>query len=151
MGKRSITVTGSSFDDLISSVESALPTRKVLKEAMKARVRVGEEATKRAWVSMVPNAWPNDFVYDSISHKAEYASHNNTMVYGSFGVYGTDWIKTRHGRDNKSVSAPQIAYWTEFGTINTPAAPFLMNAFYASMEEQERVFIETINRLSKKG
>lgn len=156
MAKLTLKVTGTSISQLLKEVELvANIDPAIVKKAMKKRVEIGAEQVRKNWANTVPWGSTSDFVYASISCKAEYSNHDNVTVYGSFGVYSTDSIAWQFGRTGKDITAAQMSWWTEYGTYRKSetggkSVPFLANANIATIAEQDTVFINEFNRLMDK-
>lgn len=111
-----------------------------------------------------------DFIYDSIGRSVE-SDSNGDAVFGTVGVYKIDHVALNHNRTLKDITAPTLAYWMEYGTstLNADAAkrygrkaklrrvdypeselnfrsprPFVSASFYATIEEQTKIYIDTL-------
>lgn len=121
-----------------------------IEEATKAQLEVVEIAAKRNWNSMVPNSNDSGLVVDSIGQNVT-RGRNGSDVVGSVGVFKIDSVFSNHGRERGDINAPQLAWWTEFGTYGSAGVPFLSNAFYSTINEQEGVFKQTIEQLIQRN
>lgn len=147
------------------------------KGATEAQLAVVEQAVKDNWTSIAGGS-TGDFVYDSIGKNVEYGA-NGTDTVGMVGVFHIDSVASAHGRvqeegGKKPLRASQIAYWVEFGTQRLKSGqrkvknveypeeelakavtgkPFLTNAGYATINEQQEAFMnkmdDYIDRLMK--
>lgn len=83
------------------------------------------------------------------------------------GVYKLDAVDAAYGKTSKDLNAAQIAYWVEYGTsrlktggrkvkgvdyededlITVAARPFISNAYYTSINDQNSAFKATFNKL----
>lgn len=145
-------------EDMLQMVED---WPEAIHEAAEAQLQVFESAIKGNWVSMVPWASFGDYVHDSIGYNVEYGNEKNTVV-GMAGVFLLDSVNSKHGKDTPTIresgareehiKAPQLAYWAEFGyTPNNGSyqvgVPFMSNAYYATLSEQDKVFADTLSDL----
>lgn len=140
------------------------------REAVRAQEEVVENAIRRNWVSLAGGK-AGDYVYDSVGHSVTLGS-NGSDVVGTVGVYNIDSIALAHGRvveegKRKPMNAAQIAYWVEFGTSRTrngqrkvkgleyneedliviAGKPFISNAFYGTITEQQNTFLERYQKI----
>jgi hypothetical protein len=135
------------FQDITNEFERIVEEFPIfIEEATKAQLEVVEDEVRRNWTSMVPHGKSGDFVYDSIGRNVV-RGRNGQDVVGSVGVFKIDRIFSEHGREKGDINAPQLAWWTEFGTYGNAGVPFLSNAFYATLNQQEQVFKQTFERL----
>ena len=124
------------------------------------------EKIKQNWVSMVPNATAGDFVYSCIGHSTELSKLNTYSVVGTVGVYKLDKVDAQFGKKKSDLNAAQLAYWVEFGTsrlkvggrkkkgqtytdemlVTNKPVPFMSNAFYSTIDQQEEVFKTAFNQ-----
>ncbi len=148
----------SNFADLLSDFKAfAGEVTEITEEAAAAQMEVIELAMKKNWVSMVPWGHANSYVYDSIGYNVAIGT-NRADVVGSVGVFHIDTIRAKHNYDQpiplvggftkKKPNAPQLAYWAEFGFLDwnkkqKEGIPFMGNAFYATVHEQDRAFADT--------
>lgn len=134
--------------------------------ALDAQEKFVVEKIKQNWASMVPNAATGDFVYSCIGHSTELSVQNSYSVVGTVGVYKLDKIDAQFGKKKSDLNAAQLAYWVEFGTshlnagvrkkkghiytdemlVTNKPVPFMSNAFYSTIEQQEEVFKTTFNQ-----
>lgn len=128
-------------------------------ESVKAMQDPVVERIKMNWVSMVGGT-PGGYVFDSIGKSTAMSQTDPHTVVGTVGVYNLDKVNSAHGKTKKDLNAAQIAYWVEYGTsrlrsglrkqkgqeyadedvIQVSAKPFLGNAFYTSIDEQNEAF-----------
>lgn len=138
----------------------------ISREALSAQEQVVESAIRQNWISRGGKA--GDFIYDSVGHSTAFSKLNPVDVVGTVGVYNIDSVAAAHDKTSKDLNAAQIAYWVEFGTsrirgggrkvrgveyseeqlISITPVPFISNAFYSSIEAQEKAFIERFNQLA---
>ena len=134
--------------------------------ALDAQEKFVVEKIKQNWVSMVPNATAGDFVYSCIGHSTELSVQNSYSVVGTVGVYKLDKIDAQFGKKKSDLNAAQLAYWVEFGTsrlkvggrkkkgqtytdemlVTNKPVPFMSNAFYSTIDQQEEVFKTAFNQ-----
>lgn len=134
--------------------------------ALDAQEKFVVEKIKQNWVSMVPNATAGDFVYSCIGHSTELSVQNSYSVVGTVGVYKLDKVDAQFGKKKSDLNAAQLAYWVEFGTsrlkvggrkkkgqtytdemlVTNKPVPFMSNAFYSTIEQQEEVFKTAFNQ-----
>lgn len=107
------------------------------------------------------------YVYNSVGQSTAISKLNPADVVGTVGVYNLDKVNVAFGITKKELNAAQIAYWVEFGTsrlrsgnrktkgleysdedlVSISAVPFISNAFYSSLDEQQDAFKITFNKL----
>ena len=134
--------------------------------ALDAQEKFVVEKIKQNWASMVPNAATGDFVYSCIGHSTELSVQNSYSVVGTVGVYKLDKIDAQFGKKKSDLNAAQLAYWVEFGTsrlkvggrkkkgqtytdemlVTNKPVPFMSNAFYSTIDQQEEVFKTAFNQ-----
>lgn len=139
--------------------------------ALDAQEKFVVDKIKQNWASMVPNAATGDFVYSCIGHSTELSVQNSYSVVGTVGVYKLDKIDAQFGKKKSDLNAAQLAYWVEFGTsrlkfrgsrnkkrkkkgqtytdemlVTNKPVPFMSNAFYSTIEQQEEVFKTAFNQ-----
>ena len=134
--------------------------------ALDAQEKFVVDKIKQNWASMVPNAATGDFVYSCIGHSTELSVQNSYSVVGTVGVYKLDKIDAQFGKTKHDLNAAQLAYWVEFGTsrlkaggrkkksqtytdemlVTNKPVPFMSNAFYSTIDQQEEVFKNAFNQ-----
>lgn len=134
--------------------------------ALDAQEKFVVDKIKQNWASMVPNAATGDFVYSCIGHSTELSVQNSYSVVGTVGVYKLDKVDAQFGKKKSDLNAAQLAYWVEFGTsrlksggrkkkgqtytdemlVTNKPVPFMSNAFYSTIEQQEEVFKTAFNQ-----
>ena len=134
--------------------------------ALDAQEKFVVDKIKQNWVSMVPNSTAGDFVYSCIGHSTELSVQNSYSVVGTVGVYKLDKVDAQFGKKKSDLNAAQLAYWVEFGTsrlkaggrkkkgqtytdemlVTNKPVPFMSNAFYSTIEQQEEVFKTAFNQ-----
>lgn len=134
--------------------------------ALDAQEKFVVDKIKQNWASMVPNATIGDFVYSCIGHSTELSVQNSYSVVGTVGVYKLDKIDAQFGKKKSDLNAAQLAYWVEFGTsrlkvggrkkkgqtytdemlVTNKPVPFMSNAFYSTIDQQEEVFKTAFNQ-----
>ena len=140
--------------------------------ALSAQQEVISRKIRANWIS-IAGGKNGDYVYDSIGQSTKQGKNGSDAV-GMTGVFDIDAVSIGHGRVNiegkrKPINAAQIAYWVEFGTsrlqagrklknatyeetelITVSPRPFISNAFYSTIEDQQKAFInEFSKRLTK--
>ena len=111
---------------------------------------------------------PGGYVFSSVGQSVAMSKSEPYTVVGTVGVYKIDSVSVQFGKTEKDLNAAQIAYWVEFGTsrlrnggrkkkgvnyddsqlINVAGVPFISNAFYSSLNEQQDAFKVEFNRLA---
>lgn len=141
----------------------------IIKESVDAMQDPVVQRIRENWVTMVGGE-AGGYVYDSIGKSNAFSKTDAHTVVGTMGVYHMDAVAAKHGKTPKDLNAPQIAYWVEYGTsrlkdggrkkkgqeytdeqlITVAAKPFLGNAFYGSIDEQNEQFKIRFNSLVDK-
>lgn len=169
MSKLKITVEGNGLKDLIKDLDKlSVEYPEILKQSFEAQQEVIEQATKDNWVSMVGGR-STDRVYESVGRSTKQDSGTNN-AYGTVGVYKLDYVEAKHGTTEQDLTAAQIAYWVENGTtrlrsgarkrpgveyeeqdlISVAAKPFIGNAYFRTITEQDQAFAQKWNELITK-
>ena len=153
------------FIDEMEGFVAAFP--EISREALKAQEEVVVDKIKQNWVS-IAGGKTGDFVYSSIGLSTELSKINDHSVVGTVGVYKLDAVDSAFNRTKSDMNAAQISYWVEFGTsrlaaggrkkkntqyspdelITVAPKPFLSNAMYGSINEQETAFKIKFNELA---
>ena len=153
------------FIEEMNALANAIP--EISKQALVEQQRVVEGKVKENWVSMVGGS-PGGYVFSSVGQSVAYSKSDQYTVLGTVGVYKIDRVSAEFGKTEKDLNAAQIAYWVEFGTsrlknggrkntgvtyddsqlINVAGVPFISNAFYSSLSEQQEAFKIEFNRLA---
>lgn len=127
------------------------------------------ERIKVNWTTMI-GGQTSGYVYDSIGMSTANSKNDDHVVLGTMGVYKLDAVDAAHGKTAKDLNAAQIAYWVEYGTsrlknggrkvkgvdysdedmISVAPQPFIGNAFYTSVNEQNSAFKIKFNELVDK-
>jgi len=135
-------------------------------EASQAMQDVVVERIKTNWVTMVGGD-SGGYVYQSIGKSTAKSKNDKNVVLGTMGVYNLDSVNATFDKTGKDLNAAQIAYWIEHGTsrrrdgvrkskkveysdeelITVAAKPFIGNAFYGSINEQNDAFRVTFNKI----
>ncbi|MCP4984694.1 MAG: hypothetical protein GY928_01135 [Colwellia sp.] len=151
------------FTDLANNIQE------ISKKSLKSQLEIVEDKIRINWNTMVGGT-PNGYVYSSVGQSTAFSKNNDSDVVGTVGVYNLDSVKATFNITNKDLNAAQIAYWVEFGfsrlksgsrktpgeeysdeeLIKVNAQPFISNAFYSSLDEQQRAFKDTFNNLADK-
>lgn len=138
----------------------------VATKAVQSMQDVVVERVKVNWVTMIGGE-TSGYVYDSIGKSTALSKTDPHVVLGTMGVYKLDAVDAAHGKTSKDLNAAQIAYWVEYGTsrlrnggrkqkgvdyqdedlISVAARPFISNAYYTSINEQNDAFKITFNKL----
>lgn len=153
------------FIEEMNALADAIP--EISKQALVEQQRVVEGKVKENWVSMVGGS-SGGYVFSSVGQSVAYSKSDQYTVLGTVGVYKIDRVSAEFGKTEKDLNAAQIAYWVEFGTsrlknggrkkngvtyddsqlINVAGVPFISNAFYSSLSEQQEAFKIEFNRLA---
>ena len=153
------------FIEEMNALADAIP--EISKQALVEQQRVVENKVRENWVSMV-GGQPGGYVFSSVGQSVAYSKSDQYTVLGTVGVYKIDRVSAEFGKTEKDLNAAQIAYWVEFGTsrlknggrkkkgvtyddsqlINVAGVPFISNAFYSSLSEQQEAFKLEFNRLA---
>ena len=153
------------FIEEMNALADAIP--EISKQALVEQQRVVENKVRENWVSMV-GGQPGGYVFSSVGQSVAYSKSDQYTVLGTVGVYKIDRVSAEFGKTEKELNAAQIAYWVEFGTsrlknggrkkkgvtyddsqlINVAGVPFISNAFYSSLSEQQEAFKLEFNRLA---
>lgn len=165
-GLFSLTSTGlKEFIEEMEALAEAIP--EISLKALAEQEKVVQAKIKENWVSMV-GGQPGGYVFSSVGHSVATSKSDPYTVIGTVGVYKIDSVSVQFGKTEKDLNAAQIAYWVEFGTsrlrnggrkkkgvnyddsqlINVAGVPFISNAFYSSLNEQQTAFKEEFNRLA---
>lgn len=168
MAKGLVTVTSSGLKEFIKEMEAladAIP--EISLKALAEQEKVVQARIKTNWVSMVGGT-PGGYVFSSVGQSVAMSKSDPYTVVGTVGVYKIDSVSVQFGKTEKDLNAAQIAYWVEFGTsrlrnggrkkkglayddsqlINVAGVPFISNAFYSSLNEQQDAFKVEFNRLA---
>lgn len=131
----------------------------IVKESVMSMQDVVVERIRTNWVTMV-GGQSGGYVYDSIGKSTAFSKTDAHVVVGTMGVYNLDSVNAAHGITDKDLNAAQIAYWVEYGTsrlkngirkkkgreyadqdlVTVAAKPFIGNAFYGSIDDQNAAF-----------
>ena len=165
-GLFSLTSTGlKEFIEEMEALADAIP--EISLKALAEQEKVVQERIKTNWVSMVGGT-PGGYVFSSVGQSVAMSKSDPYTVVGTVGVYKIDSISVQFGKTEKDLNAAQIAYWVEFGTsrlrnggrkkkgvnyddsqlINVAGVPFISNAFYSSLNEQQDAFKVEFNKLA---
>ena len=168
MAKGLFSVTSTGLKEFIKEMEAladAIP--EINLKALAEQEKVVQERIKTNWVSMVGGT-PGGYVFSSVGQSVAMSKSDPYTVVGTVGVYKIDSVSVQFGKTEKDLNAAQIAYWVEFGTsrlrnggrkkkgvnydesqlINVAGVPFISNAFYSSLNEQQDAFKVEFNRLA---
>ena len=165
-GLFSLTSTGlKEFIEEMEALADAIP--EISLKALAEQEKVVQARIKTNWVSMVGGT-PGGYVFSSVGQSVAMSKSDPYTVVGTVGVYKIDSVSVQFGKTEKDLNAAQIAYWVEFGTsrlrnggrkkkgvnyddsqlINVAGVPFISNAFYSSLNEQQDAFKVEFNRLA---
>ena len=165
-GLFSLTSTGlKEFIEEMEALADAIP--EISLKALAEQEKVVQERIKTIWLSMVGGT-PGGYVFSSVGQSVAMSKSDPYTVVGTVGVYKIDSVSVQFGKTEKDLNAAQIAYWVEFGTsrlrnggrkkkgvnyddsqlINVAGVPFISNAFYSSLNEQQDAFKVEFNRLA---
>lgn len=168
MAKGLFSVTSTGLKEFIKEMEAladAIP--EISLKALAEQEKVVQARIKTNWVSMVGGT-PGGYVFSSVGQSVAMSKSDPYTVVGTVGVYKIDSVSVQFGKTEKDLNAAQIAYWVEFGTsrlrnggrkkkglnyddeqlINVAGVPFIGNAFYSSLNEQQDAFKVEFNRLA---
>lgn len=168
MAKGLISLTSTGLKEFIAEMEAladAIP--EISLKALAVQEQLVQEKIKSNWVSMV-GGQPGGYVFSSVGQSVAMSKSEPYTVVGTVGVYKIDSVSVQFGKTEKDLNAAQIAYWVEFGTsrlrnggrkkkgvnyddsqlINVAGVPFISNAFYSSLNEQQEAFKVEFNRLA---
>jgi len=168
MAKGLFSATSTGLKEFIKEMEAladAIP--EISLKALAEQEKVVQEKIKTNWVSMVGGT-PGGYVFSSVGQSVAMSKSDPYTVVGTVGVYKIDSVSLQFGKTEKDLNAAQIAYWVEFGTsrlrnggrkkkgvnyddeqlINVAGVPFISNAFYSSLNEQQDAFKVEFNRLA---
>lgn len=168
MAKGLFSVTSTGLKEFIKEMEAladAIP--EISLKALAVQEQLVQERIKTNWVSMVGGT-PGGYVFSSVGQSVAMSKSDPYTVVGTVGVYKIDSVSVQFGKTEKDLNAAQIAYWVEFGTsrlrnggrkkkgvnyddsqlINVAGVPFISNAFYSSLNEQQDAFKVEFNRLA---
>lgn len=168
MAKGLFSVTSAGLKEFIKEMEAladAIP--EISLKALAEQEKVVQERIKTNWVSMVGGT-PGGYVFSSVGQSVAMSKSDPYTVVGTVGVYKIDSVSVQFGKTEKDLNAAQIAYWVELGTsrlrnggrkkkgvnyddeqlINVAGVPFISNAFYSSLNEQQDAFKVEFNRLA---
>jgi len=168
MAKGLFSVTSTGLKEFIKEMEAladAIP--EISLKALAEQEKVVQGRIKTNWVSMVGGT-PGGYVFSSVGQSVAMSKSDPYTVVGTVGVYKIDSVSVQFGKTEKDLNAAQIAYWVEFGTsrlrnggrkkkgvnyddsqlINVAGVPFISNAFYSSLNEQQDAFKVEFNRLA---
>lgn len=168
MAKGLFSLTSTGLKEFIKEMETLADTiPEISLKALVEQEKVVQERIKTNWVSMVGGT-PGDYVFSSVGQSVAMSKSDPYTVVGTVGVYKIDSISAQFGKTEKDLNAAQIAYWVEFGTsrlrnggrkkkgvnyddsqlINVNGVPFISNAFYSSLNDQQDAFKVEFNRLA---
>ena len=168
MAKGLFSLTSTGLKEFIKEMEAladAIP--EISLKALAEQEKVVQARIKTNWVSMVGGT-PGGYVFSSVGQSVAMSKSDPYTVVGTVGVYKIDSVSVQFGKTEKDLNAAQIAYWVEFGTsrlrnggrkkkgvnyddsqlINVAGVPFISNAFYSSLNEQQEAFKVEFNRLA---
>lgn len=168
MAKGLFSLTSTGLKEFIKEMEAladAIP--EISLKALAEQEKVVQARIKTNWVSMVGGT-PGGYVFSSVGQSVAMSKSDPYTVVGTVGVYKIDSVSVQFGKTEKDLNAAQIAYWVEFGTsrlrnggrkkkgvnyddeqlINVAGVPFISNAFYSSLNEQQDAFKVEFNRLA---
>ena len=168
MAKGLFSVTSTGLKEFIKEMEALADViPEISLKALAEQEKVVQERIKTNWVSMVGGT-PGGYVFSSVGQSVAMSKSDPYTVVGTVGVYKIDSVSVQFGKTEKDLNAAQIAYWVEFGTsrlrnggrkkkgvnydesqlINVAGVPFISNAFYSSLNEQQDAFKVEFNRLA---
>ena len=163
-----ITLESSGLKEFIAEMNGLIENfPEIAKKSLESQQEVVEQKVRTNWVSMVGGS-PTGLVGSSVGQSSKVAKSDPNTIVGTVGVYNIDSVAASFGKTGRDLNAAQIAYWVEFGTsrlrsgkrkakggdydeedlIEISAKPFISNAFYTSLDEQQEAFKATFNRLA---
>lgn len=169
MAKGLISIKSSGLKEFIAEMNGlAEQIPEISKQALVKQQEVVEAKVKDNWVSMIGGS-SSGYVYNSVGQSTAFSKIDDSSVVGTVGVYKIDSVGSSFGITEKDLNAAQIAYWIEFGTsrlrsgarkvkgleyseedlITVGPKPFISNAFYSSLDEQQEAFKMEFNRLAE--
>lgn len=167
MARGFVSVTNSGLTEIADYLDRLGDSyEEITQKSVVAMQDVVVERIKVNWVSMIGGD-SSGFVYESIGKSTAKSKSDKNVILGTMGVYNLDSVAAAHGKTNKDLNAAQIAYWVEYGTarlksgarktkgaeysdedlISIAPKPFISNAFYTSISEQNDAFRITFNKL----
>jgi hypothetical protein len=140
--------------------------QEIVQQSVVSMQEVVVERIKVNWTTMIGGE-TSGYVYNSIGKSTATSKNDKNIVLGTMGVYNIDSVNSTYGKTPKDLNAAQIAYWIEYGTsrlrsggrkkkgqeysdedlITVAAKPFISNAFYTSVDEQNNAFSIKFNEL----
>lgn len=170
MARGLFTIKSTGLKEFIAEMNNlAEQMPEISRQALIAQQKVVEDKIKTNWVSMVGGS-SGGYVYNSVGQSTAFSKIEKSTILGTVGVYNMDVVNSAFGVTGKDLNAAQIAYWTEFGTsrlrsgtrkvkgleyneedlIQVGPKPFISNAFYSSLDEQQEAFKVEFNKLAEK-
>lgn len=170
MARGLFTIKSTGLKEFIAEMNNlAEQMPEISRQALIAQQKVVEDKIKTNWVSMVGGS-SGGYVYNSVGQSTSFSKIEKSTILGTVGVYNMDVVNSAFGVTGKDLNAAQIAYWTEFGTsrlrsgtrkvkgleyneedlIQVGPKPFISNAFYSSLDEQQKAFKLEFNKLAEK-
>lgn len=152
--KANIRAEGFTFKDIIDDMkELEVHIGEASVEGIEALAQVVESSMKTAYGKS------GDFIADSIGYNVEMGADQQSAV-ASVGVFHVDAVAAKHykftlvkpdvkggvGMAKMGITAPQAAWWREYGTISQPAKPFLETGYLSSLKQQEEAVINVFNK-----
>ncbi len=142
----SMSVTGFRFADLFDELT------RLNGNLGEAALAGAEEIAKVTETSMKASyGKTGDYIADSIGYNVEMGRDGKSAV-ASVGVFHVDRVMAQHlrfnvvtgedgmGQARPGLTAPQIAWWLEYGTVRTSPRPFLETGYLLSINQQEEAF-----------
>lgn len=176
MSKMRIVVTSNTIADILKDIdELERRTPAMIMAAAREMEKVVKKTIENNWVANGGKV--GDYVYSSIGYSTHAMAggvevmdvSKSDSIVGTIGVYKLDSVHLKFGRTDHDITAPQIAYWVEFGTsrlrsgarksrakgvkykpeelITIQPKPFINNAQHDSMNEQVAAFTAKMESL----
>ena len=150
MAKTRITVESDLGDLVKDMLRVAEQFPEVILEAADAQMEVLSDAIKTNWSTMINWKSESNYVYDSIGYNTDNEETKDDDVVGMAGVFFVDSVASSYGKTDKDMTAPNLAYWAEFGYAPRGAphqagVPYMMNAYLTSLATQESIFADTLS------
>jgi len=149
MAKIKVSATTDLSDFVTDLIQLAGGFSNDIKQAAEKQLDYTSKAVRDNWNSM--NPWQGtdtaNLVSDSIGYNVSFGDTGDTV--GMVGVFQIDSIASRYGRTKHDITAPQFAYWVEYGfnpnnSLSYSPVPFMSSAYYATLDKQDEIFADTL-------
>lgn len=171
MARGIISITNSGLSDIADYIDKLADNyNEILYESFQSMQDVIVENIKFN-VATTFSGETGAYIFDSVGKSTEYSRTTEFSIVGTVGVYQLDSVDAVFDKYKNDLNAAQIAYWTEYGTTglksgarkksgatysddelrqNSAPKPFIGNAFYKTINEQNAAFKVTFNKLVDK-